>query len=86
MTSERAHREAVMMGARQKYTPKENGCGRPLKRRAVRVVKSFIQGSFWVFVLPLANYMVSFSTPDFPKDPPQHACAIFSKYIQPRGL
>lgn len=55
-------------GSRANTHPKRTGVGVPLKRRAVkRTVKSFIQGSFLGICLPLANYMVSFSTPDLPR-------------------
>ena len=46
-----------------------------LKRWSNRLCRAVLLG----LCLPLANYLVSFSIPELPQDPSQHACSIFSK-------
>ena len=54
-----------------------------VKRRLSHLYRAVLPG----LCLPLANYLVSFFTPDLPYNPPQHICiALFQEGFQPRGL
>ena len=54
-----------------------------VKRRLNHLYRAGLPG----LCLPLANYLVSFSTPALPLDTPQQACAtFFQDGFQPRGL
>lgn len=90
--SGRAHRGAACLVKTGKLTSHTPGgrSGVSLMRRSPQLEagrKPFMPGSSSHLCSPLANYLVSFFTPDLPDNPPQHICAaLFQDGFQPRGL